>query len=212
MNPKSVRPSPTTSNLSATNSNKHRVRCSLCDSLLKASTTHRYFLLGKSIHDQLDENLTFGQCCQQYLNSSFSIDKCQMICPKCCQHLHELNLLYKNANDLTNKIRQTWSKTKRLNRTRHLGMNHIHIVDNSPVTTTAIDLTIDTTIKEEIYHEVMPINLKTSSEQSIDTNTANIPCNLSNNQRIMKPIHEMKFPTQLDDRITNGLKPKARVN
>ncbi len=67
MYPKSVRPLSTNNMINGVT--KQRIRCSLCDSLLKASTSHRYLLTGKSIRDNLDKDITYGECCKRYLKN-----------------------------------------------------------------------------------------------------------------------------------------------
>lgn len=215
--PKSVRPL-STNNLS-NNVNKQRIRCSLCDSLLKSSTSHRYFLLGKSIHENLDQGITYGECCQRYLNENYQVEKFHMICPKCCQNLQEVYSLHKNAEELKEKLRQTLYKTKRLNRTHHSRVNFLRFNDNissSPFPTMATDdNNIQITIKEEIDSEQIPIDLKQSTIPVSETVIANTPCDLSNNQRIHNNSYALKMSHESIDNnheITNGSKIKTHVD
>jgi len=200
--------------------NKQRVRCSLCDSLLKASTAHRYLLMGKSAHDNLDKNITYGECCQRYLNETYESDKLHMLCPKCCHNLQQVYSLHKNAEELTEKIRHTWYKTKRLNRTRHSRFNLSKINENnlsSPLPTIVTDDNIIITIKEEF--EQIPSDIKTPINQSqiavSESVLANIPYDLPNTQHINNNLYSLKMSHQSIDNnheIPNGLKIKPRVN
>jgi hypothetical protein len=217
--PKSVRPL-STNNLS-NGVNKHRVRCSLCDSLLKASTTHRYFLMGKSAHDNLDKDITYGECCQRYLNSTYELDKFHMICPKCCENLQQVYSLHKNAEELTEKLRHTWYKTKRLNRTRHSRFNLLRLNENissssssPPLPTIATDDNITITVKEEVEMEQIPSDIKTPIAVS-ESILANTPYDLSNNQRIHKNSYSSKMSHPSIDtnhEITNGSNMQPHVN
>ncbi|CAF0793971.1 unnamed protein product [Rotaria sordida] len=201
--------------------NKQRVRCSLCDSLLKTSTSHRYLLTGKSIHDNLDKNITYNECCQRYLNGAYESDKLQMICPKCCQDLQRVYLLHKDAEELTKKIRHTWYKTKRLNRARYshstLSTTNENI-SSSPLPTIATDDNITITIKEELDIEQVPTDIKIPIEQSpisvSETVLANTSYDLPNSQHIHNKKHILKVSHQTNDinqEITNASRNKPRT-
>ncbi|CAF3738499.1 unnamed protein product [Rotaria sp. Silwood1] len=186
--------------------NKQRIRCSLCDSLLKASTSHRYLLTGKSIHDNLDKNITYNECCQRYLNGTYESDKLQMICPKCCHDLQRVYSLHKDAEELTKKIHHTWCKTKRLNRTRHSHLTLISTNENlssSPLPTTATDDNITIIVKEELDIEQVPSDIKTPIEQSpitvSETVLANTSYDLRNTQHIHNKINTLKASHQSND-------------
>lgn len=180
--------------------NKNRVRCSLCDSLLKASTAHRYLLAGKSIHDHLDKDITYNDCCQRYLNGTYELNKLKMICLKCCQDLQQINSLYKNAEELKQKIRNTWKKTKRLNRARHSGLNFSTINENissSPLPTVANDDNMNITVKEEVDIEEIPATIEIPVEQSpiaiSETVLKNNQYDLSNTQVMHTDIHPLNL-------------------
>ncbi|UJR31763.1 hypothetical protein I4U23_019241 [Adineta vaga] len=212
--PKSVRPLSTNSS-SSNNVNKPRVRCSLCDALLKASSNHRYLLSGKSAHDNLDKDLTYGQSFQRYLNTSDELDKLHMICLTCCQKLQRIHSIHKDAEQLTQKIRHSWYKTKRLNRTRHSRVTLSRINDSlssCPLPTTATDIKMIISVKEELDTEDVPA-IMTSSVEHVpitisNSVNANVPYDLSNKQqRIQPPILSLKIPHQTFDNhhaITNG--------
>lgn len=206
--PRSVRPS-SSNHLSNGVNNKHRVRCSLCDSLLKASTTHRYLLMGKSVHDQFEGEMTYGECCQRYLTVNSQIEKLQMICPKCCQNLQKVHSLHKNAEELTERIRHTWSKTKRLNRTRHTRLNCYTIP--SPFSANTTDENVMVNIKEErnIIEQIpSKEHLTINVPESV---LANVPCDLSNNKQRVYPIrHGVRIPHQPIENDPT-LKTKIRV-
>ncbi|CAF0964905.1 unnamed protein product [Adineta ricciae] len=110
--PKFLRPNPLL--------HKRHQRCSLCDRLLK---TQRYMTVGKSVHESFaiknEKAITYAECCRQYLKESSLVDKLHMICLKCCNNLQRVHSLHTDAEDLTEKLRQTCSKTKRLHRIRH---------------------------------------------------------------------------------------------
>ncbi len=175
--------------------------------------------MGKSAQENLDENLTYGECCQRYLNESYESDKLQMICPKCCQNLQQVYSLHKNAQELTEKIRHTWSKTKRLNRTRHARWNFSRTSSSPSLPTIATDENPIITIKEEMQIDQIPSNIKISTEQSSITVSesvlANTPYDLSNNQRIHQNSFLSKIPHQPIDNnheMTNGMKTKSGVS
>ncbi len=221
MYPKSVRPLSTNNMINGVT--KQRIRCSLCDSLLKASTSHRYLLTGKSIHDNLDKDITYGECCKRYLkNDAYESHKLQMICPKCCHNLQQIYSLHKDAEQLTEKIRHTWYKTKRLNRAGHSRFTLSRINENissSPLPATATDDNITITIKEELETDDIPSNIKTSMEQSplniSESLLPNIPIDLLNSQYIPKQPYSLKRPHQPIDNnheMTNGSKAKPRVS
>ncbi|CAF3644519.1 unnamed protein product [Rotaria socialis] len=219
LNPKSVRQL-STHKISYC-ADKHRVRCSLCDSLLKASTSHRYLLGGKSIHENLDKNITYNECCQRFLNGTYESDKLKMICLKCCQDLQRVYTLHKDAEDLTTKIRHTWHKTKRLNRARHFNLKFPTINENAssyPLPTTATDDNITITIKEELDIEQVPDEIKLPMERSpiavSETVLANTPYDLSNAQSIHNKIHLLKVTHPLYDKnneIIDSSKSKPRT-
>ncbi|CAF3215361.1 unnamed protein product [Rotaria sp. Silwood2] len=201
--------------------NKQRVRCSLCDSLLKASTSHRYLLTGKSIHDNLDKNITYNECCERYLNGTYESDKLQMICPKCCHDLQRVYSLHKDAEELTKKIHHTWCKTKRLNRARHSHLTLTSTTENisvSPLPTTATDDNITITVKEELDIDQVPSEIKTPIEQSpiavSETVLANTSYDLPNIQRIHNEIHALQLshqPNHNKQEIINESKSKPRT-
>jgi hypothetical protein len=179
--------------------------------------------MGKFAHDNLNKDITYGECCQRYLNESYESDKCHMICPKCCQNLQQVYSLHKNAEQLTEKIRHTWHKTKRLNRTRHPRLNLSRFNENilsSPLPTIATDDNITITIKEELEIDHIPSNIKTSMDQSpipvSESVLANTPYDLSNNQRIHNNnLYSLKMSHQSIDNnheIINGSKMKPSVN
>lgn len=112
--PKSVRPLNKSSSIHRTQ--KQRVRCSICHSLLKPSATHRFVLLGKSIQEKLDENFTYADCCRRYFDENYQNDQNQMLCPNCCHDLQRIHSFYSDANRLIEKLKRTWNKTKCLNR------------------------------------------------------------------------------------------------
>ncbi|CAF1299143.1 unnamed protein product [Adineta ricciae] len=212
--PKSVRPSSTNS-CSSSNATKHRVRCSLCDALLKASSTHRYLLSGKSVHDSLDQGVTYGECCRRYLSESCDLNKLHMICPKCCQNLQRIHLLYKDAEQLKQSIQHTWCKTKRLNRARHSHVNYSRIQDgisSSPLPTIATDTEMIISVKEEPDAEDLSVIVKSSLEKipfNVSKNVvANISHDLSNKtqQHTFQNELSMKIPQSVDrnHNFTNG--------
>lgn len=207
--PRSVRPS-SSNHLSNGVNNKHRVRCSLCDSLLKASTTHRYLLMGKSVHDQFDGDMTYGECCQRYLTVNCQLEKLQMICPKCCQNLQKVHSLHKNADELTERIRHTWSKTKRLNRTRHTRVNGNTI--SSPFSSNIADENIMTNVKEERQIIEQIPSKEYSTMTTSESVLANVPYDLSNNkQRVYSNGSKVKIHHQLiEDEPTLKLKQPVR--
>jgi hypothetical protein len=177
--------------------------------------------MGKSIHDNLDKNLTYGECCKQYLNGSYESDKLHMICPKCCHNLQQVYSLHKNAEELTEKIRHSWYKTKRLNRARHSRFNPSRInemVSSSPIPTNPNDDNIIITIKEELEMEQIPSDIKTTIDPSpiaiSESVLANTPYDLSNTQRIHNNFFQVKMPHQPNDnnhQIATGTKGKPRV-
>jgi hypothetical protein len=178
--------------------------------------------MGKSVHDNLEKNITYGECCERYLNGTYEPDKLHMICPKCCDNLQRVYSLHKDAEQLTEKIRHTWYKTKRLNRARHPRFNFSRTNEHtasSPLSTIATDDDIIITIKEELEVEQIPSELKTTMEQSpiavSESVLANTPFDLSNTQRIHNNFHTVKIPHQPIDNnhvTTNGSKAKPRVN
>ena len=216
-NPKSVRPVST--NSISNSANKQRVRCSLCDSLLKASTSHRYLLIGKSIHDSLDKNITYGEFCKRYLSESCDSNKFHMLCPKCCHNLQHIYSLHKDAEQLTEKIRHTCYKTKRLNRARH---SHFTLsrtnenVSSSPLPIPATDDNIIITIKEELEIEPCSSDIKTTVQQSPITASesllANIPHDLSNTQYNLYSLKMLQQPIDHNHQVTNRSKAKPRVS
>ena len=142
-----------------------------------------------------------------------------MLCLKCCQNLQEIYSLYKNANGLTDKLRQTWIKTKRLNRTRHLPFNPTRLNENltsSPFPINATDETNSIAIKEEIELEQIPTNIKEQSSIIVSESVlANTPYDLSNNSYIPKQTLSLKMPHQPIDtnyELPKGLKIKPQVN
>ena len=107
--------------------------------------------IGKSVHESFatkDEKvITYAECCQRYLKESSLADKLHLICLKCCNNLQRVHSLHTDAEDLTEKIRRTCSKTKRLHRIRHSSPKHetdIKVkIESSPVDHVK-DLTIPT--------------------------------------------------------------------
>jgi hypothetical protein len=203
--------------------NKQRVRCSLCDSLLKASTSHRYLLMGKSIHDKLNKNITYEECCQRYLNETYESSKSHMICPKCCHDLQHVYSLHNDAEELTAKIRHTWSKTKRLNRARqprHVLSRNNENDSSPPLPTIATDDNMTITIKEELEIDQIPLKLNTSMDQLpiivSESVLANTPYDFSDAHRIHNNSFSLKIPHQPFNTDNNGKsktpKPKPRVS
>jgi hypothetical protein len=111
---------------------KQRHRCSLCDSLLKPSSSYRYLFMGKSIHEPMvinnSKTITYAECCKQYFNELNHVDQLTMICIKCSHHLQRIYSLHNDADELTKQMRQTLSKTKRLNRIRSSNSDDITII------------------------------------------------------------------------------------
>ncbi|CAF3684565.1 unnamed protein product [Adineta steineri] len=216
LNPKSVRPLST--NSTSNSVNKQRARCSLCDSLLKSSTNHRYFLTGKSAHDNLDKDITYGECCKRYLNGVYESDKLQMICLKCCQNLQKINSLYKDAEELKEKIRHTWHKTKRLNRARHSRSTSSRINENESSSpsfpTIATDNNIIISIKKELDVDEVPSEIKVTEEQpssTISKTVAKSSYDLPNNQSTNKKLNSLSIPHQLSDMNHDRINvPKAK--
>ena len=203
--PKSVRPSSTNS-CSSSNATKHRVRCSLCDALLKASSTHRYLLSGKSVHDSLEQGVTYGECCQRYLSESCDLNKLHMICPKCCQNLQRIHSLYKDAEQLKQSIQHTWCKTKRLNRARHSRVNYSRMQDDissSSLPTIAIDTDMIISVKEEPNTEDLSVIMKQSLEKIpirvSKSIMANIPHDLSN--KTQQHTHQNELSTKIPQTV-----------
>ncbi|UJR14919.1 hypothetical protein I4U23_001902 [Adineta vaga] len=99
---------------------KQHQRCSLCDRLLKIQ---RYMTIGKSIHESIvinnQKTITYGECCQRYLKEKSLMNKLHIICLKCCNNLQHVYSLHLDAEELTEKLRRTCYKTKRLQRIRH---------------------------------------------------------------------------------------------
>ena len=170
--------------------------------------------MGKSVHDQFDGEMTYGECCQQYLTVNSQLEKLQMLCPKCCQNLQQVHALHKNAEELTKKIRHTWLKTKRLNRTRHSRSNPVRFNDHTHSPTlliNAIDENRIVNVKEE--HDIERIPSKEHSTITVsDSVLTNVPYDLSNNnQRLYQKIQVVKIPHQsIDDEQTS--KKKTNVS
>lgn len=155
--------------------------------------------MGKSVHDQFDGEMTYGECCQRYLTVNCQLEKLQMICPKCCHNLQQVHALHKNAEELTKRIRQTWSKTKRLNRTRHSRSNPIRFNDRVLSPTLPMNTTDENTIvniKKERDFEDIP--MKEQSTITVPESVlADVPYDLSNNnQRSYQNIHLVRIPHQ----------------
>ena len=209
MRPKSVRP--LSNHNPSHKSPRNRVRCSLCDALLKASSTHRYLLMGKSVHDQLNTTMTYAQCCSRYLNGCYELEKLHMLCPKCCQDLQRVYALHNDAEQLVERIRHTWHKTKRLNRTRVTPLSFARAEQShssSPFSTAVTDENVNISIKEELEIDDGATEIRKPVEQPIiaisETVLANRPYDLSYSQCLPKESYPVKFAPKL----TPG--PKAR--
>lgn len=166
--------------------------------------------MGKSARDNLDKNTTYDQCCQKFLNGSYESNKLHMICPNCCQNLQRLYSLEKDAKELTEKLRHTWYKTKRLNRARHTRLTPTiahESLPSSPLPTIASDENIIITVKEELDIESVPSDSKTSIDQSpiavSDTVLANNAYDLSYTQRTNNNNNNKIFEPKLSHR-SNG--------
>jgi hypothetical protein len=167
--------------------------------------------MGKSAQDNLDKDITYGECCQRYLTESCEFDRLQMICPRCCQNLQQVYSLHKNAEELIEKIRHSWTKTKRLNRTRHLRSNGN--LPTSPFSTSTSNDTLPVIIKEEIEIEQTPPKEQESIPTS-DSVLENIPYDLSSNQNKFSTSYTVRVthqPMENNHEMATGLKPKARV-
>jgi hypothetical protein len=139
---------------------------------LKASTTHRYLLGGKSVHDKLNPTMTYGECCQRYLNVINDNIELHMICPKCCHDLQQIYALHHDAEQLIEKIRHTWHKTKRLNRARdknvNMPINHQKISQSS-ISTKATSENFLIAVKEEVILDDNTVPVKPNHESSMIT-------------------------------------------
>ena len=97
-------------------------RCSLCDALLKSSSSHRYLLVGKSMHEtmkvQNHPSITYGECCAKYLHHIDDVDQLTTICLKCSENLHRIHSWHLDAQALAKQMCQTFTKTKPLKRLR----------------------------------------------------------------------------------------------
>jgi hypothetical protein len=88
--------------------------------------------MGKSIHEPMvinnSKTITYAECCKQYFNELNHVDQLTMICIKCSHHLQRIYSLHNDADELTKQMRQTLSKTKRLNRIRSSNSDDITII------------------------------------------------------------------------------------
>jgi len=88
--------------------------------------------MGKSVHESMiinnSKSITYAECCKQYLYELNHVDKLTMICLKCSHHLQRIYSLHNDAEELTKQMRQTLSKTKRLNRIRSSNSDDITII------------------------------------------------------------------------------------
>ena len=118
--------------------------------------------MGKSVHEKLNQTITYGQCCQQYFTGMYDIEQLHLICPKCCHDLQRVYALHTDAEQLTDKIRHAWHKTKRLNRARRVRPSH-----PSPANRDSGSLLLPTPVVRETMR--MPIKEELPSEESSAT-------------------------------------------
>ena len=201
--PKSVRPVAPL-NLSA-RAPRTRVRCSLCNGLLKASNAHRYLLMGKSVQEKLPQStMTYAECCERHLLGTYEQSKLQMICPKCSLDLQRVESLHRDADELTERIRQSCRKTKRLNQPQPFRSLISRLVENSsspsPLSSTVTDDNLPISVKEELEYDDETAEIKGNADQTLvpvsDTVTTNMPFDLSKSQ------------CRSDDTFSSILKPK----
>lgn len=155
---------------------EHR-RCSLCDSLLKSSSTHRYFSTGKSIHERMKVNnhpsITYAKCCEKYLRAIKQVDQLTMICLKCSEHLQRIHSWHVDAQILSKQMCRTFSKTKRLKRLRTPSLENLTILD--------IKQEQQSTIESVALQTISPIEQQTNQCDLGRKNTALIPVQSSTN-------------------------------
>lgn len=215
--PKSVRPVAPI-NFSARVTPRTRVRCSLCNGLLKASTTHRYLLMGKPLHEKLPNfNVTYGECCERYLRGNYDQNKLHMICPKCSQDLQRIYSLHHDAEQLIEKIRHTCQKTKRLNHNRPLRSILPRLLENSssssPLSSTVTDDNIMAiSVKEELDLDEETTEMKTNPDQTIvpisETVSTNMPFDLSKSQYRSDDLRNGK--RVMSSKVTHATNGKVR--
>ena len=116
--------------------------------------THRYLLMGKSIHEPVminnKKSISYAECCQQYLNETSASDKLQIICFKCCDNLQRLHSMHLDAAELTKKLCRNFSKTKRLNRIRRSDLKKDSTIEikEEPLT---IELDVEPVLSNNSY-------------------------------------------------------------
>ena len=155
---------------------EHR-RCSLCDSLLKSSASHRYLAMGKSIHETMKVNnrpsITYAKCCEKYLRTTGQVDQLTMICLKCSERLQQIHSWHLDARILSKRMCQTFTKTKRLKRLRKPPVENLTIFD--------IKQEQQTIIPKAVSQNIPPIERQICQTDPISRNSAFIPVHSSTN-------------------------------
>ena len=178
--------------------------------------------MGKSIHDNLDRNITYDECCRRYLNRAYESNKLHMICPKCCQNLQRVYSLYRDAEQLTEELRRTWLKTKRLHRVRHSNSTISIINENtssSPLSTAATDDTTFVAAKEELEIDHIPSDVEASRDYSLvpisETVLVDTPFDLSSSRRFRNQVRLSGMLHNLNNNnleTTNESECKLHIN
>ena len=177
--------------------------------------------MGKSVHDQLNGNMTYAECCERYLNGCYEQEKLHMLCPKCCQNMQRVYALHNDAEQLVDRIRHTWQKTKRLNRARLQPLNFGRTdqsLSSSPFSTAVTDENVTISVKEELEIDDGATELKTALEQPIfnvsETVLAKGPYDLSRSQCLpneLYPVKSVQSPSS-SLKLPPGLKAKQGVS
>lgn len=155
--------------------------------------------------------MTYAQCCNRYLNGCYELEKLHMLCPNCCQNLQRVYALHNDAEQLVERIRHTWHKTKRLNRARLTPLSFARAEQSnssSPFSTTVTDENVNISIKEELEIDDGATEIRKPAEQPIiaisGTVLANRPYDLSHS----RCLPNEPYPVKSAPKLTPG--PRAR--
>ena len=177
--------------------------------------------MGKSIHDYLDKNVTYDECCRRYLNQKCESNKNQIVCPKCCDSLQRIYSLNKDAEQLTEKIRKKWYKTKRLNRARYSQLrfpivnehSSLHTLSRTPINNSIDDMSV----KDKL--EIDQISLDRSSTSAEDLSNivyknilTNTPFDSFNNRHSTNNTSLCEIVDQSSKNGEKKRKPKHKIH